>query len=169
MPAESFLLNHLFLNPSKINMGIGRYLKSRGPPAPPTSQPPVQGSGTHTTTDQQSVQRPIIGSFTYGTELASSRSSIAHSGRSAQSSYLDNIKHEVMVNYLYQQQCSRLWVSDGSGEMEGVLLRKARSHYLACPPALATSVFAMLCAELNVQVAGRRVLTSGEADILRSL
>jgi hypothetical protein len=57
-----------------------------------------------------------------------------------------------MVNYLYQQQCSRLWVSDGSGEVEGVLLRKARNQYLACPPALTGSVFAMACAELNVQV-----------------
>lgn len=24
---------------------------------------------------------------------------------------VDDIKHEVMVNYLYQQQCSRIWVS----------------------------------------------------------
>jgi hypothetical protein len=57
-----------------------------------------------------------------------------------------------MVNYLYQQQCSRLWVSDGCGEIEGVLLRKARNHYLACPPALIGSAFAMACAYLNVQV-----------------
>jgi hypothetical protein len=65
---------------------------------------------------------------------------------------MDDIKHEVMVNYLYQQQCSHLWVSDGSGESEGVLLRKARNHYLACPPQLANSPFAIACAELNVQV-----------------
>ncbi|KAL7925878.1 glycosyltransferase [Trichoderma austrokoningii] len=67
--------------------------------------------------------------------------------------FLDDIKHEVMVNYLYQQQCSQLWVSDGSGEIEGVLLRKARGHYMACPAALANSPFALACAALNVQCA----------------
>ena len=72
---------------------------------------------------------------------------------STTSSFLDDIKHEVMVNYLYQQQCARLWVSDGSGELEGVLLRKSRHNYLACPPALADSELAAMCAELNVQVA----------------
>jgi hypothetical protein len=65
---------------------------------------------------------------------------------------MDDIKHEVMVNYLYQQQCSQLWVSDGSGEIEGVLLRKTRGHYMACPPQLAGTPFAMACAALNVQV-----------------
>ncbi|RCI12097.1 hypothetical protein L249_0881 [Ophiocordyceps polyrhachis-furcata BCC 54312] len=79
------------------------------------------------------------------------------SGRSTPSThssvFLDDIKHEVMVNYLYQQQCSQLWVSDGSGEMEGVLLRKARGHYMACPPRLGTSAFAIACAAMNLQCA----------------
>jgi hypothetical protein len=57
-----------------------------------------------------------------------------------------------MVNYLYQQQCSRLWVSDGSGEIEGILLRKSKGQYLACPPQLGTSPFAIAAAALNVQV-----------------
>ena len=75
------------------------------------------------------------------------------SARSNASSYfLDDIKHEVMVNYLYQQQCSHLWVADGSGEVEGVLLRKTRGQYMACPPQLGTSAFAIACAALNVQV-----------------
>lgn len=66
--------------------------------------------------------------------------------------FVDDIKHEVMVNYLYQQQCSHLWVADGSGDVEGVLLRKSRGSYMACPPRLADSAFAMACATLNVQV-----------------
>jgi hypothetical protein len=78
------------------------------------------------------------------------------SGRSVRSAgssmMLDDIRHEVMVNYLYQQQCSHLWVSDGSGEVEGVLLRKSRGHYMACPPHLGSSPFALACAALNVQV-----------------
>ncbi|KAK0654846.1 glycosyl transferase family group 2-domain-containing protein [Cercophora newfieldiana] len=79
------------------------------------------------------------------------------SGRSVRSTassvMLDDIKHEVMVNYLYQQQCSHLWVADGSGEIEGVLLRKSRGQYMACPPQLGTSPFAFACAALNVQCA----------------
>lgn len=84
----------------------------------------------------------------------SSRNSFSgRSNRSTQSSaFLDDIKHEVMVNYLYQQQCSHLWVSDGSGEVEGVLLRKSRNMYMACPPQLGDSAFATACAALNVQV-----------------
>jgi hypothetical protein len=84
-------------------------------------------------------------------KFGSSRNSL--SARSTQSSaFLDDIKHEVMVNYLYQQQCSHLWVSDGSGEIEGVLLRKSRNTYMACPPQLGNSPFATACAALNVQV-----------------
>jgi len=65
---------------------------------------------------------------------------------------LDELKHEIMVNYLFQQQCARLWIADGTGEVEGVMLKKSRGNYLACPPALADSVFADSCVELNVQV-----------------
>src|SRR5271155_1865201 len=72
--------------------------------------------------------------------------------RSTRYSFLEDTKHEVMVNYLYQQQCSHLWVSDGSGECEGVLLRKSRNTYMACPPQLGSSPFAAACAALNVQV-----------------
>lgn len=57
-----------------------------------------------------------------------------------------------MVNYLYQQQCSHLWVNDASGMYEGVLLRKSRNNYMACPPQLADSPFATACAALNVPV-----------------
>jgi hypothetical protein len=64
---------------------------------------------------------------------------------------MDDIKHEVMVNYLFQQQCSALWVGDGSGNLEGVMLRKARNFYMSCPPQLVDSPFGIACAALNVQ------------------
>src|SRR5947207_15156872 len=101
---------------------------------------------------QSQTQSPTEGNSRGDAGMASSRSSLASSARSGQSSCLDDIKHELMVNYLYQKQCSRLWVSDGCGEIEGVLLRKAHGQYLACPPALIGSRFAMACAYLNVQV-----------------
>lgn len=40
-----------------------------------------------------------------------------------------------------------------SGEMEGVIIRKARGNYLACPPALQQSPLAYYCSLMNVQVA----------------
>ncbi|CAJ2504576.1 Uu.00g119700.m01.CDS01 [Anthostomella pinea] len=90
-----------------------------------------------------------------GSGGGSSRNSV--SGRSVRSGhssmFVDDIKHEVMVNYLYQQQCSRLWVSDGSGEVEGVVLRKSRGNYITCPPQLVTTPFGMSCSTLNVQCA----------------
>lgn len=65
---------------------------------------------------------------------------------------VDEIKHEVMVNYLHQQQCGHMWVAEGSGMLEGVLLKKYRGEYLSCPPDLINSEFAMACQALNVQV-----------------
>lgn len=136
-------------------MGIGGYFKAEAPaeknrakPANLTLDNPL-GSSPRPGSDME-LQPPTP-------KFGSSRNSL--SARSTQSSaFLDDIKHEVMVNYLYQQQCSHLWVSDGSGEIEGVLLRKARNAYMACPPQLGESPFAVACAQLNVQV--RRVASS---------
>lgn len=84
--------------------------------------------------------------------IQSARSAVSSLRTSGSSVFLDEIKHEVMVNYLFQQQCARLWISDGSGETEGVLLRKARGQYIACPPTLQDSSLAYACAALNVPV-----------------
>lgn len=127
-------------------MGIGSYFKTKKPEpvvaAPVMTEKPASSSPHHSY--NMELQPPQ-------SRFGSSRNSI--SNRSTQSStFLDDIKHEVMVNYLYQQQCSHLWVSDGSGEIEGVLLRKSKNTYMACPPQLGSSPFAAACAALNVQV-----------------
>lgn len=74
-------------------------------------------------------------------------------GFNGSTTMVDELKHEVMVNYLYQQQCAQLWVGDDTGELEGVLLCKARGQYMACPPQLGISPFAIACAALDVQCA----------------
>ncbi|KAF2083424.1 hypothetical protein K490DRAFT_76563 [Saccharata proteae CBS 121410] len=89
----------------------------------------------------------------FGTPGMSSRTSFAPSVSSrVQSSMMDDIKHEVMVNYLFQQQCGHLWIEDGSGDLEGVLLRKNRGNYMACPPQLANSTFAEYINGMNVSL-----------------
>jgi hypothetical protein len=132
-------------------MGIGGYFKAKAPaekkdkPANLTIENPNALYARPGSDMELQPPTPMTPKF------GSSRNSL--SARSTQSSaFLDDIKHEVMVNYLYQQQCSHLWVSDGSGEIEGVLLRKWRNSYMACPPQLADSPFAAACAQLNVQV-----------------
>jgi hypothetical protein len=98
-------------------------------------------SSGHSTPQRQSLHPSMSG-----------RPSFSGSARSVQSMMMDDIKHEVMVNYLFQQQCSALWVGDGSGTLEGVMLRKAKNVYMSCPPQLVESPFGMACAALNVQV-----------------
>ncbi|KAK4041519.1 glycosyl transferase family group 2-domain-containing protein [Parachaetomium inaequale] len=142
-------------------MGIGSYFKAEKPQAKPAATPasPPRNNASHQ--QQPSMSENPAPSLRPDSELhpptprySSRPQSISgRSVRSTGSSMLDDIKHEVMVNYLYQQQCSHLWVSDGSGEIEGVLLRKARGQYMACPPQLGNSPFALACAALNVQCA----------------
>ena len=47
---------------------------------------------------------------------------------------ITEIKCDVMVNWLHQQQLERLWTSGGIGE--GVVLKKSRDAYVACPEEL---------------------------------
>ncbi|CAK7274281.1 hypothetical protein SEPCBS119000_006088 [Sporothrix epigloea] len=103
------------------------------------------------TPTQKRLKRPR--SIRSVNSVLSAASSFRYSRTGASSLFLDEIKHEVMVSYLYQQQCSRLWVADGSGEIEGVLLRKARGQYMACPSELANSGLALACATLNLPCA----------------
>jgi len=82
---------------------------------------------------------------------------------------MEDIKHEVMVNYLFQQQCSALWVGDGSGQLEGIMLRKAKGFYMSCPPQLVDSPFGLACAALNVQVGREDRINGGRLlNITRS-
>ncbi|KAH7228014.1 glycosyl transferase family group 2-domain-containing protein [Fusarium oxysporum] len=141
-------------------MGIGSYFKADIPPQTPIGPPPRRPSHR----PSMSLHAPIIEEkippaavvelhSAAGPKFTAGPPSIAPSSKSGNSNLLDDIKHEVMVNYLYQQQCSQLWVGDGSGEIEGVLLRKSRGQYMACPPQLGQSPFAIACTALNVQCA----------------
>ena len=139
-------------------MGFGSYFKpnkAAATPAPAaapvTSEKPVSHPYGQNYDGRSSSNTPRM--------AGSSRASLAPSTR-ASSVFIDEIKHEVMVNYLHQQQCSSLWVHDNSGEMEGVLLRKSRNNYMACPPALVNSRFAQAVSILNAQVSLAQVTSN---------
>ncbi|RMX71440.1 hypothetical protein D0869_15632 [Hortaea werneckii] len=130
-------------------MGLKNYFKASKPAQP------AQQNATPTVVepeiDEKAPPRPPFasaGGSGYGTP--SRPGSIAPSHRST---YMDEIKHEVMVNYLFQQQCGIMWIGDGSGETEGVLMRRAKASYLACPPDLIHSTFAAGIMALNAPVA----------------
>ena len=129
-------------------MGFSNYFKAKKPePNKPINKPQSTGEGVFS--EKHGAGASAQNDFALqvpSPNFGSSRASVTSS------MFIDDIKHEVMVNYLYQQQCSHLWVADGSGDVEGVLLRKSRGNYMACPPRLADSAFAMACATLNVQV-----------------
>lgn len=117
--------------------------------APPTpryydgSMTPGTGPGTGSTTARTSRRNSFSGSM----------HSFASFGM------MDDIKHEVMVNHLFQQQCKKLWISDVTGEIEGVVLRKTRGSYMSCPPTLINSPLAYYCSQMNVQVCLRRLFS----------
>ncbi|KAK6537028.1 hypothetical protein TWF281_001231 [Arthrobotrys megalospora] len=135
-------------------MGLKNYFKA--PPAanagpPEGSSPPQSEKGAAMTPAVGgSLEMPGLRS---PSRVSSSRSSLNSPGSSRSSALIEDIKHEVMVNYLFQQQCSQMWVADVTGEAEGVILRKSRNNYMACPPELGRSRFAAACAAMNVQVA----------------
>lgn len=127
-------------------MGLKSYFKA---PKPKEGPPAAQ----HVSSEKAPAPSPSDAGLLQPAPAHTRRNSSAPSTRSTGSSvFFDEIKHEVMVNYLYQQQCSYLWVGELAGEAEGVLLRKQRGHYMACPPQLAATPLATSCAALNVQV-----------------
>ena len=133
-------------------MGLGTYFKAKKPdkrdeaPRERDMEKAIAMSPTGNGSNME-LQPP-------NSRFASSSNSLSNRSTASSKSdaYMAEIKHEVMVNFMYQQQCARVWVSDGSGELEGVLLRKSRGLYMACPPSLIDSEFAACIRSMNLQV-----------------
>lgn len=83
-------------------------------------------------------------------ESSSDSQSIARLSRNSR--FPDEIKYEVILNHLFQRQCSSLWIDDISGFSEGTVVRKSKGVYMCCPPALEHSPFTEAMCALNVQV-----------------
>ena len=136
-------------------MGIGNYFKAG------KAKPAVEAQ-------QQSVtEKSPYGPVSSGAAtprrgdgpVASSRASIALSERSGRTtkreSFMDEIKHEVMVSHLHHQQQLLMWNTDQSGQYEGVVVRRHRNDYLCAPTPVMDSPFGRGCAMLNVVVSNR--------------
>lgn len=67
--------------------------------------------------------------------------------------FIHDIRHDIIINHLYEKQVGSRWISDFSGAIEGVLLKKARGEYITFPEPLVESTLAQSIATLNVQAA----------------
>jgi hypothetical protein len=141
------------------NLKIGNK-KEQGAAEPPkdTSEPPkrlVQPAATGMPAPASGITTGINTPHDKGSEKSSlfSGSGETSSSGTPRRHYVEEIRHEVMCNYMYQQQASKLWI-DKRDEMEqGILIRKSRGTYVASPPELAYSRFAANCSAMNVQSA----------------
>ncbi|TKX22066.1 hypothetical protein C1H76_5699 [Elsinoe australis] len=130
-------------------MGFGSYFKGGKsatekevlPTTAPTTAP-----GTASATAPTSPHAP------YSPRPASLAPS-TRSRRTNRSTFLEDIKHEVMCNFIFQQQCVKMWIGEYAGESEGVLVRRAPGQYVASPPELAQSTFAQGAQTMNVHCA----------------
>lgn len=117
-----------------------------------TSETQVAPAEMTTTPPQSSLNVP--GGNSHASRPSSRRSSMYPQGdfrNSALEEVLD-IKSDVIVNWLHQQQMEKLWTSDMPGE--GVVLRKTRGSYTCSPGILkreAGGLFDQVAA-MNVRV-----------------
>ena len=129
-------------------MGILSYMKPKGKTA---------AKGAHAEaemTEKSSVSEHAVPGSGSATPFASRPVSLYPVGdfRNSQADEINEIKCDVMVNWLYQQQMERLWTAGGRDE--GVMLKKGRSTYASCPADIADEPYGFFKAieTLNVRV-----------------
>lgn len=150
-----------YFTPGKAKEGKNDPVKSRHGPVESTSgaEKPVQGQHDPTlaSAPAEASHSDVTAQVPSGSNsVPNSRpGSIFASGeaRSTQNSALYDIKCDVMVNYLHQQQLERMWTIPSAPD-EGVVLKKSRGQYTACPQEISPhlSAFAQAVEGLNVKV-----------------
>jgi len=86
------------------------------------------------------------------TPWGSRPASLYPAGENGNSTDFNDLKCDVMVNWLYQQQMEKLWTAGGHDE--GVMLKKNRGAYTCCPADIVEEQFGFFQAVqmLNVRV-----------------
>lgn len=128
-------------------MGFGSYFKTSTKKAAETRSDAVVVDNEK---DADSFPRTSEGPYTPPSGLTSRAESIT----STDSRGVEQIKHQVILNFLWQKQRGLGWTLDTTGTREGVMIRKTRQEYIYRPAQLASSHFAAAMSMLNVQVRG---------------
>lgn len=125
----------------------------------PSTSAPVSGANTlsvYSRTTSQSRPSSIL--------TPSPRNSLYPRGdfRNSQSTLID-VKNDMMVNWLYEQQMRKLYVfPENIGE--GVVLKRARGDFTCCPPQLRgfQGGFYDMIVKMNVRVCGPNTFDCGQ-------
>ncbi|KAK4251767.1 glycosyl transferase family group 2-domain-containing protein [Corynascus novoguineensis] len=147
--------------------------KSSGPATSPALTPSLASEAVPTSTRASMLSVPgVVGSQVQTPETATVRSGArssprtsrapslrnsflpAHDARSRDSETINEIRNDMMVNWLYEQQLRKQYAS-GMDPYEGVVLKKARGTFTCCPPQMAAipaSLFAV-ATQMNVRCA----------------
>lgn len=88
----------------------------------------------------------------YQSRQGSSTNLSIYSQTKRDTQFIHEIRHDIIINHLYEKQVGSRWIQDFSGEVEGVMLKKARGEYITFPEPLVESNMAQSIATLNVQV-----------------
>ena len=115
-------------------MKFSSYLKpNKGQAAPPSeSEKSTENAGS------SALSPPSAPLTAVATPRGSRPSSLYPTGdfRNSTLDEINDIKCDVMVNWMHQQQLEKMW-SAGSIN-EGVILKKSRGEFTCCPPDLAS-------------------------------
>ncbi|KAF2170004.1 hypothetical protein M409DRAFT_64391 [Zasmidium cellare ATCC 36951] len=67
--------------------------------------------------------------------------------------YNDNVQRDIIVSYLFQRQCTSMWIQDVAGTTEGVILKRTNNDFLALPISLKGTMFQKAVMSLNTKAA----------------
>lgn len=125
---------------------------------PEIQEKPSQSSGIPSTHSASNLNSPATGS-PWGSRPVSLYPNAEF--KSSVSEDLNDIKCDVMVNWLYQQQMERLWTAGGHDE--GVALKKGRGAYACCPSSIVDEPYGFFKAVETLNVRARAILRSSLA------
>jgi len=103
-------------------------------------QPTVSGMGPYDAKGDKSLDNSEKSSMFTGSGTSSS----------GKSGYVEQVRHEIMCNYMWQQQQSNLWIDNREELEQGIMLRRSRGTYVSAPPDLAYSQFAENVSAMNL-------------------
>ena len=129
--------------------------------------PPTQEMAVVQPAPYRGSNRGSIAASTLGTPRTSRPASLYPAGdfRNSALEEIIDIKCDVMVNWLHQQQLESMWSTGGPGE--GVVLKKTRDNFTCCPSELAEyrGEFFDAIRALNVRVGLRTAPASTDVNM----
>lgn len=66
--------------------------------------------------------------------------------------YSNDVQRDIILSYLFQRQCTSMWIQDVAGTNEGVMLKNARNDFLTMPLTLKGSLLQQAVSALNTKV-----------------